>query len=88
MYITPARERTLDLAAIGPAVRAGGARVVRTRIVARGTVETGPRFRIDGWPDAYPIEGDDIGLGHRSIRAGVRFPESGPQLYLLGDGSG
>jgi hypothetical protein len=86
-YITPAKDRTLDLAAIGPAARAGaGANVVRMRIAARGQVEKdagGARFRIAGWPVAYPIEGDDLAEGTRSIRAGVRIEGGTPRLHLL-----
>jgi len=55
VYITPAKDRTLDLAAIDPAVRTGGARVVRTRVVAKGHVEkdaAGARF-VDGAPQLY-----------------------------------
>ena len=83
VVITPAHDRTLDLAALGPAVRSGGARVVRTRIVALGTVEPGGRFRIQGWPTAYPIDGAPPPEGPRSIRASVRFPEGTPRFDLL-----
>jgi len=83
VYITPARDKTLDLVAISPAVRSGGARVVRTRITAKGVVEEGSRFRIDGWPVAYPLEDEGVPTGARLVRAGVRFPDGSPTLYLL-----
>lgn len=83
--ITPARDRTLDLAAIGPAVRAGSARVVRMRISAEGTVEHGARFRIAGWPEAYGIDGEGPPEGPCSIRANVHFPDGAPQLHWLAD---
>jgi len=76
----------LDLAAISPAVRSGGARVVRMRITARGSVEKdagGAHFKIDGWPTAYPIEGKDLPDGACLIHAGVRFEDGAPRLYTL-----
>jgi hypothetical protein len=82
--IAPARDRTLDLAAIGPAVRAGSARMTRMRIVAEGAVEPGARFRIAGWPDAYAIEGAAPPVGPASIRANVHFATGAPTLHLLG----
>ena len=81
--ITPMRDRTLDFAAIGPAVRAGSARVVRMRIVAEGTVEPGARFRIAGWPDAYPLDGEAPPEGPCSIRANVHLAGGVPRLHLL-----
>jgi hypothetical protein len=77
-------DRTLDLAALAPAVRSGGGRVVRTRIVANGLLE-GDRFRIAGWPDAYPIEAEGLPDGPLSIRAGVRFESGAPRLHLVED---
>jgi hypothetical protein len=88
VYDTPARDRTLDLAAFEPAVRTGGGRVVRTRIAAKGRVERGggsARFRIDGWPDAYPIEGDGLPDGPCSVRAGARFERGAPRLHVVDD---
>jgi len=58
---------------------------VRTRITAKGRVERGgdgARFRIGGWPDAYPIEGE-LPDGPSTIRAGVRFGDVLPRLHLL-----
>ena len=81
--ITPSRDRTLDLAALGPAVRAGSARVVRMRIVAEGAVEPGARFRIAGWPTAYAIEGDGLPEGTRTIRANVHLADGTPRLDVL-----
>lgn len=83
VYITPARDRTIDLAALGPAVRAGSARVLRMRIVAEGTVEPAARFRIAGWPTAFAIEGEDLPEGPCSIRAGVHIADGMPRLHLL-----
>lgn len=81
-YITPMRDRTIDLAALGPAVRAGSARIVRMRIVAEGIVEPGPRFRIAGWPLAFEIDDDDLPLGPSSIRASVHFVDGVPRLNV------
>ncbi len=81
--ITPARDRTLDLTAIAPAVRAGGARVVRMRIVAAGAVEPGPSFRIAGWPVSYAIDGDAPPEGPCSIRANVHIDGGTPRLSVL-----
>lgn len=83
VYITPTRDRTIDLVAIGPAVRAGSARVVRMRIVAEGTMEPAARFRIAGWPTAFAIEGEDLPEGPCSIRASVRITDGMPRLHLL-----
>lgn len=74
----------MDLAALEPAVRAGGGRVVRTRIAASGFLEGG-RFRFDGWPEAYPIDATALPDGPRSIRAGVRFEDGAPRLHLVDD---
>ena len=84
--ITPSRDRTLDLAALGPAVRAGSARVVRMRIVAEGTVEAGARFRIAGWPTSLAIEGEAPPEGPCRIRANVHFPDGAPRLHVVGNG--
>jgi hypothetical protein len=76
----------VDLAALEPAVRAGGGRVVRTRITAKGRIEREggqARFRIDGWEDAYVIEADDLPAGSCKIRAGVRFVDDVPQLNVI-----
>jgi hypothetical protein len=74
----------MDLAALEPAVRAGGGRVVRTRIAAKGRLE-GDRFRIDGWPEAYPIEATGLRDGPCTIRAGVRFEGGTPRLHVVED---
>jgi len=84
--ITPARDRTLDLAALAPAVRKGGARAVRMRIVAAGAVEPGPGFRIAGWPVAYAIDGEAPPEGPCSIRATVHITGGTPRLRLVGRG--
>ena len=52
------------------------------RIVADGTIENGDRFRIDGWPEAFPLSGSDLPDGHTRIRASVRFKGGEPQLTL------
>lgn len=65
-------------------MRAGGGRVVRTRIAATGRV-TGGSFRIDGWPEAYPIEAGGLPDGPCSIRAGVRFGAGAPRLHVVED---
>jgi hypothetical protein len=82
--ITPARDRTLDLAAVGPAVRSGGARMVRMRIVAEGVVEPQARFRIAGWPTAYAIDGEAPPEGPCSLRANVHIARDGPRLDPVG----
>jgi len=77
----------MDLAALDPAVRAGGGRVVRMRIVAKGRVERdggGARFRIEGWPEAYAIEGAGPD-GPCTIRAGVRLDDGTPRLHVVED---
>ena len=86
--ITPSRDRTLDFAAIDPAVRTRSARVVRMRISAKGVVEhgaDGAGFRIDGWPTAFPIDGIDPPDGPCTIRANVRVVDGTPRLHLLED---
>jgi hypothetical protein len=83
--ITPMRDRTIDLAAIGPAVRAGSTRMTRMRIVADGAVEPGARFRIAGWPEAFAIDGAAPPEGHASIRANVHFAAERPTLHALAD---
>jgi hypothetical protein len=83
--ITPMRDRTIDLAAIGPAVRAGSTRMTRMRIVADGAVEPGARFRIAGWPEAYAIEGAAPPEGPASVRANVHFSGAAPSLTIVED---
>jgi len=85
--ITAARDRTLDLGALAPAVRTGGARVVRMRIVAAGAVEPGPAFRIAGWPVSYAIDGEAPPEGPCSIRATVHISDGAPRLRLVGTGT-
>lgn len=83
VQVTPERDRTLDFAAIPPAVAEGaGLNVRRIQILADGRVEPGPRFRIDGWPDAFPLDGD-LPDGPARIRAEVRVGDGGPTLRLL-----
>ncbi|HEX5138170.1 MAG TPA: hypothetical protein VFY93_14435 [Planctomycetota bacterium] len=56
------------------------------RIAARGRIERDgkeTRFRIDGWEDAYPIEGDDLKDGARTLRLGVRFTDGKPHLHVV-----
>jgi hypothetical protein len=58
------------------------------RITARGAVARdaeGARFQIDGWPVAYPIDGDAPADGPCSVRAGVRFEDGAPRLHLVED---
>lgn len=55
--IHPARDRTIDFAALRRALSREGVRPGRMILVADGTVESG-RFRIEGWPVAFPVAGD------------------------------
>jgi hypothetical protein len=82
--ITPGEKETLDLAAIRPALQQGGLNVRRVYIVADGKKE-GSHFRIDGWPDAYPLDSGaaDLAEGHVRLRAIVRISAGVPHLRVV-----
>ncbi len=77
--IVPSGDRTLDLAAIGPLLWDQGIRALEIRIVAVGAREGG-RFRIRGWPEAWPIEGEPRG---DVLHAAVTFVDGAPRLRVL-----
>jgi hypothetical protein len=83
VYITPAEGRTVDLAAIEPALRREGIRPVWMRIHAEGRMEPGPRFRITGWPVAYPAEGARVPEGNIRVRAQVQIEAGAIRLRIL-----
>ena len=87
VIIKPARDRVLDLYAVRRALATERVRLHGMRIVAEGRVEgrgeAGQRFRIDGWPEAFPIRGDNLPNGHARIRASVTFKAGVPQLRLI-----
>jgi len=84
--ITPANDRVLELAAIAPVLWGEGIRVLAMRIVAEGTVESegeGWRFRIRGWPEAWPVEGKVPAEGEAAIRATVEIADGASRLRIL-----
>jgi len=89
--ILPQPDRTVDLAALRPALAPEGIRLRRIRIVAEGRVEraaAGLRFRIAGWPDAFPLTGADLPEGPARVRASVTFEDDVPQLQVVASGAG
>jgi len=54
-------------------------RVRRINIVADGFVEPGPRFRIAGWPEAFPLDGN-LAPGRTRLRAVVRVDQGAIRL--------
>jgi len=85
--ITPKDDETLDFAALRPALWSEGLRAGRIRIVADGRVESDGssprRFRIAGWPAAFPIAGDAPEEGPARIRADVELTSGEPRLRIL-----
>lgn len=79
VVVTPRPDRTLDLAAIRPELMKVGVRTRRLRLLADGTAE-GNRFRIRGWPEAYPLEGFDLPTSEARLRAAVRIENGRPTL--------
>lgn len=58
------------------------------RITAKGRVERAgneTRFRIDGWEEAYRIEGDNLPDGPCTLRLGVRFDDGVPRLHVVSE---
>jgi hypothetical protein len=82
--VTPAADRTLDFAAIAPALWREGIRALRVEILAAGTLEPGPRFRISGWPRSFPVDGEaPVGGSAGLVRAEVRVVDGAPRVRLL-----
>ena len=77
--IMPARDRTIDLAALRRALAVEGVRPGRMYIVADGEVEGGDQFRIDGWPNAYALT-TKLPPGKTRLHASVRLTNGVPEL--------
>lgn len=84
--ITPAKDKTLDLAAIPDAIWQASINTYHMNIAARGRVERGedgaPRFRISGWPHTYALEGSYLPEEERVYRARVRVIGGEARLRL------
>jgi hypothetical protein len=82
VHITPAKDRVLHFAAVPEALLSVATVMERMEILADGRVEDG-RFRIEGWPEAYPIEGAGPSPGIQLVRAEVRIVDGAPRLRAL-----
>jgi hypothetical protein len=81
--VSPAPDRTLDLAEITPALWREGVREHGVRILADGIVERDGdvvRFRIDGWPEAYPVDGPAPAPGRYRFEADGDISGGRPRL--------
>jgi hypothetical protein len=81
--IHPARDRTLDFLAVRRALSREGVRPGRMIVVADGTVEDG-RFRIDGWPETFPLT-ESLPAGRVRLRASVRMDGGEVKFRPAGD---
>lgn len=81
--VVPARDRTLDLAAIPRAIRSAGFRPGALRLRGRGAIESsteGPRVRLAGWPVSFAWTGAELPPSGAAFTAGV--VESASDLVL------
>ena len=83
--IVPAPDRTLDFAQLKPTLWSVGIRAQKIRVVADGTVESPGRFRIRGWPEAYPVAGLGPDQRPTHLRAVVKIRGGGPHLQVTSD---
>jgi hypothetical protein len=83
--LVPEPDRVVDLAKIPDALWREGVRTRRLTILADGTIEhadDGPRFRIAGWPAAYPIDGAAPPPGPARVTADVDLTGAEPRLRV------